>query len=60
MISDENPEEADANHRLISAAPELYEALRKLADFADKYVNTVDVVPLLQAADAAMDKACGE
>jgi hypothetical protein len=48
-----------SNARLIAAAPELYEALKALADFINMgEASNIDV--LMQNADAALAKARGE
>lgn len=56
-----DPEEATANARLIAAAPELLEALEKLAAFADEVTGKVEPpLPALARAWEAIAKARGE
>lgn len=58
------PEEIEANARLISAAPELYEALKELAAAYDNYdggsISEKRISRAIEAADAALTKARGD
>lgn len=49
-----NVDEAEANARLISAAPELYEALKELMDVQGKSVIGAPVKPWSNAMDKAL------
>ena len=49
----------NANARLIAAAPELLEALRKLVAYVDENVASRDVDPHMDRAEAAIAKATG-
>lgn len=51
--------EGNANARVMAAAPELLEALKRMSAFCDEHVRFVDVDPLLDAARTAIAKAEG-
>ena len=57
-------EEADANAHLIAAAPDLYNALNRIMDYAHTGASVKDIIPEDQpqfiAAYAALAKARGE
>lgn len=59
---DEDGKEGGANARLIAAAPELLEALRKYLDATDAEVSGLEVNwrPVILKARAAIVKATGE
>lgn len=58
---DDLPEaEAQANSRLIAAAPELYEALDDLVRITDDGFNLTSISVAIQIARAALAKARGE
>ena len=56
-----NPEEADSNARLISAAPEMYEALKLVYDctFLDSRCTEHQWITASDAVEAAIAKAEG-
>lgn len=53
-------DEAEANARLIAAAPELLEALTKIRQVADGFKVDVPWGKIIEMADAALRKARGE
>ncbi|GBQ89115.1 hypothetical protein [Asaia krungthepensis] len=55
-----NDEEARANAHLMSASPELFDALKQMVSLATGPCNTRDMTEALDRARAALAKAKGE